>query len=369
MKLIAQVKLNPTPAQHAALLATLAQANAACDAISAAAWQAREFRRHPLQKLLYYDLKASFRLGAQLLLRCIAKVADAYKLDRLRLRTFQPHGAIAFDDRNLTWYTNTSAVSIWTLHGRQHIPYHAGQHQRTLLATRKGESDLVYQRGAFYLLAVCDLPEPHQQPVDGVLGVDLGIVNLATDSDGASHSGDPIERRRQWYALRRQALQKVGTKSAKRRLRQLKGRQRRFQKDSNHVISKRLVQKAKDTNRAIALEDLRHIRSRTTVRKSGRARHSNWAFGQLRAFISYKAQRGGIPVYLIDPKYTSQRCSACGHTERRNRKSQAEFCCVVCGHGCSADYNAAINIERAAQSAGLWCTAPHLGVETQAQVL
>src|SRR6266487_68829 len=133
MKVIAQVKLNPTPEQHAALLATLERANQACDTISAAAWQAREFRRYPLQRLVYHDLKDSFHLGAQILVRCIAKVADAYKLDRMTQRTFQPHGALAFDDRNLTWYTDKSAVSIWTLQGRQHIPYSAGEHQRGLL--------------------------------------------------------------------------------------------------------------------------------------------------------------------------------------------------------------------------------------------
>jgi IS605 OrfB family transposase len=127
-------------------------------------------------------------------------------------------------------------------------------------------------------------------------------------------------------SARRQALQKVGTKSAKRGLHHLKGRQRRFQKDTNHTISKRLVAKAERTKRMIALEDLSGIRTR--VRVSGprqRARHSNWAFRQLRAFISYKAQLAGVRVELIDPAYTSQRCSACGRTERRNRKSQAGF--------------------------------------------
>src|ERR671929_1824360 len=137
MKLIAQVKLNPMPEQHAALLETLSEANAACDAISAVAWRAREFRRLPLQKLVYHDIKASFRLGAQILVRCIAKVADAYKLDRKTQRTFKPEGAIAYDDRNLTWYTDKSAVSIWTLHGRQYISYSVGEHQRILLASRR----------------------------------------------------------------------------------------------------------------------------------------------------------------------------------------------------------------------------------------
>lgn len=349
MKLIAQIKLNPTPEQHAALLATLEEANAACDAISVIAWQAHEFRRIPLQKLSYHQVKDSFQLGAQVLIRCIAKVADAYKLDRKVQRTFRPHGAIAFDDRNLSWYTDKEAVSIWTVEGRQVIPFLLGEHQRKLLPYRRGESDLVYHKGAFYLLAVCDVPEPDEQQMDGVLGVDLGIVNLATDSDGEPHSGGQVDRKRDWYARRRAALQAVGTKSANRRLRQLSGRQRRFQKDTNHRISKRLVAKAERTKRAIAVEELTHIRQRTRARgPEQRARHSNWAFAQLRQFISYKARWAGVPVVAVDPRNTSRTCSVCGHCEKANRRSQAEFCCVMCGHQAPADVNAAINISHRA---------------------
>jgi len=221
--------------------------------------------------------------------------------------------------------------------GRQYILYSAGERQRTLLASRKGESDLVYHRDTFYLLAVCDVPEPDEQTVDGTLGVDLGIVNLATDSDGEQYSGQRVDRKRCCYADLRKRLQQRGSLAAKRHLRKLAGKQHLFQKDTNLRIAKQLVQTAKDTKRAVALEDLAHIRTRTTVRKSGRARHSNWAFGQLRAFISYKAGLAGVPVSLVDPAYTSQRCSACGHTEARNRKRQAEFCCVVCGHTAHAD--------------------------------
>jgi putative transposase len=359
VKLIAQLKLLPTPEQLDALRRTLAAANDACNYTSAVAWQTHTFGKFPLQKLVYQELRQTFKLGAQLAIRCIAKVADAYKLDRKTQRTFRPTAAVAFDDRNLSW----------TLHGRQAIAFVCGERQKALLETRSGQTDLCLVNGQFYLFATCDVDEPDLHDVDGTLGVDLGIVNLATDSDGETFSGEHIERRRQWYANRRQALQKVGTRSAKRRLCQLKGRQRRFQKDSNHVISKRLVAKAERTKRAIALEDLSGIRTRARVKRQQRARHSNWAFGQLRAFISYKAQLCGVVVWFIEPSYTSQRCSACGHSERRNRRSQAEFCCVVCDHQLPADHNAAINIEWAALSAGLWCTVPHVGAETQAQVL
>jgi IS605 OrfB family transposase len=369
VKIIAQLKLVPTPEQADALRRTLAAANHACNHISAVAWETRTFGKFSLQKLVYQDVRDTFHLGAQLAVRCIAKVADAYKLDRKLQRTFRPTAAVAYDDRILSWNLKGSEVSIWTLDGRLAIPFVCGERQQALLATRSGETDLCLVGRQFYLFATCNVDEPDPLDVDGALGVDLGIVNLATDSDGETFSGERIERRRQWYANRRQALQKVGTRSAKRRLRQLRGRQRRFQKDTNHVISKRLVAKAERTKRAIALEDLSGIRQRARVKRQQRARHSNWAFGQLRQFVSYKARLVGVRVCLVDPKYTSQQCSACTHTERRNRKSQAEFCCVVCGHAASADYNAAINIERAALSAGLWCTAPHVGVETQAQAL
>jgi IS605 OrfB family transposase len=345
MKLIAQIKLNPTAEQHAALLATLVEANAACDAISVIAWQAREFRRISLQKLSYHQVKDSLKLGAQVLIRCIAKVADAYQQDRKVQRTFRPHGAIAFDDRNLSWYIDKEAVSIWTVEGRQYIPYSLGEHQRALLASRKGESDLVYRKGAFYLLVVCDVPVSDEQQMEQVLGIDLGITNLATDSDGEVHSGAQVDQKRQWYARRRTALQRVGTRAAKRRLRQLSGRQRRFQRDVNHGISKRLVAKAERTKQAIALEDLSGIHLRTRAKgPAQRARNSNWAFSQLRRFISYKAQRAGVPVFAVNPRYTSRTCCVCGCVDKRNRRSQAEFCCIACGHQAPADVNAAINI-------------------------
>src|SRR5262249_48446691 len=126
---------------------------------------------------------------------------------------------------------------------------------------------------------------------------------------------------------------------------------------TNHVISKRIVQKAKTDRQAIAIEDLRHIRSRQglerTVKKSQRSMHSSWSFGQLRFFLSYKAALAGVPLHTVDPRNTSRTCSACGDCQKANRKNQAEFACRKCGHACNADINAAINISRATQSCSL----------------
>ena len=345
MKLIAQVRLYPTKDQHAALKQTLETANAACDYISARAFDAQVFHRYGMQNLTYYDVRARFDLSAQMVIRCLAKVADAYKLDRKTQRRFHPHGAIAYDDRILSWYTDRTEVSIWTVNGRQRIPYGAGERQRELLQYRQGETDLVFFNGMFFLLATCEIPDPDLRDVETALGVDLGVTNIATTSDGDVLTSAPVERNRQRMQRLRADLQARGSLSAKRHLRKLAGRQRRFQKDINHTISKRLVETAQRTNRAIALEDLTGIRARTRARGADqRARHSNWSFAQLRQFIDYKARLAGIPVVLVDPKYTSQQCARCGHIEKANRRSQSEFLCCACGHQAHADVNAAINI-------------------------
>ena len=176
------------------------------------------------------------------------------------------------------------------------------------------------------------------------------MVNLATDSEGETFSGEAVEKNRKRHHALRQRLQKRGTKSAKRHLKKLAGKEARFRKNTNHVISKRIVHKAKQNHQGIAIEELRHIRSRTEarLRHSQRARHSSWSFWQLRFFLQYKAALAGVPLHLVDPRNTSRTCHVCGHCAKENRKSQASFVCQQCSFACNADINAALNISRAA---------------------
>ena len=171
-------------------------------------------------------------------------------------------------------------------------------------------------------------------------------MNLATDSEGETFSGATVKQARARYHTRRQRLQKVNTKNAKRRLRKNAGRERRFQKDVNHCIAKALVKKAVVSCKALALEDLSGIRERVTVRHEHRYERHSWAFFQLREYITYKAAWAGVPVRLVDPRNTSRTCSRCGHCEKANRKNQADFLCQRCGFAANADENAALNISR-----------------------
>jgi hypothetical protein len=197
MKLIAQVRLYPTDEQHHYLKETLEKANAACDQLSAFAWDNQVFRQYDLHQAQYYAVREATGLSAQMTVRCIAKVADSYKLDNKRKRMFRPHGAIAYDDRILSWNLEKQVASMWSVGGRLAIPYKGGERQLELLAHRMGETDLVFRQGVFYLLAVCDIPDPDERDVDAALGVDMGVVNIAITSDGDVFTNEIVERNRQ----------------------------------------------------------------------------------------------------------------------------------------------------------------------------
>jgi len=343
MKTVLQVKLLPDQAQRAALLETMRTFNAACDYIAEVAYREQCTSKFFLHHLVYDDVRKQFGLSSQLTVRAIAKVVDAYKRDKSKQCFFKPTGAVVYDQRILS-FKGLEAVSILSMQGRLTIPMQMGDYQRVQFGRGHGQSDLVLVDGVFYLLVVVETPTaPPIQP-NGFIGIDLGIVEIATDSDGESFSGDVVENTRRRYHTLRKDLQAKGSRSARRHLQRIRRNESRFRRNQNHVISKRLVAKAKDTGRGIKLENLKHIRERTTVRKSDRAKHSGWSFFQLQAFIEYKAKREGIIVQYVDPRNTSRQCAACGHVDKANRKTQSKFQCVSCGHVANADKNAAINI-------------------------
>jgi IS605 OrfB family transposase len=324
------VKLAPSPDQHAALVATIERVNACCDWLGDVAYRERCANRIELQKLTYYEARERFGLSSQMVVRAIAKTVEAYKRDRTIRPRFRPHGAIPYDQRIMSW-KGIEAVSLLTLSGRVAVPVRFGAYQAARIGRRRGQADLVYRDGVFFLYCTLEVPEPTPIEADDYLGIDLGIVNLAVDSDGIVYSGEPVERHRRIYAHRRRNLQRKGTRSAKRKLRLLRRKQARYQSDTNHVIAKRVVAVAKDTGRGIAIEDLGGIRDRTTVRRRQRARHANWAFFQLRSFVEYKAKASGVPVVAVDPRNTSRTCPECGHIAQENRPAQDCFRCVQCG--------------------------------------
>jgi IS605 OrfB family transposase len=356
MKLTASVKLLP-PDGGAALLATLTAMNEAAQWCADEARESRVWGRTSLQRRCYAEAKARFGLGAQATIHALRKAANSYA-DKSRSGSRQavaPHGAVAFDDRNLAWNIDAEDVRIWTTAGRQVVPFTCGPAQRKLLAFRKGESDLVLRDGCWYLYATCDVQVP-EMPLATVeadfLGIDLGITNVVATSDGdlvAEIVGRdiPVAKIRARYAKTRGKLQSKKTKSANRLNRKRRGKEARFAADVNHCISKEVVRDAQRTGRAIAIEDLAGIRERVTVRRRQRRMHHSWAFAQLRSFIDYKSKLAGVPVFVVDPRNTSRTCPACDHVAKGNRHGE-KFRWLDCGFVGHADKIAAWNIRRQA---------------------
>ena len=347
-----QVKLLPDDKQRQILIDTFVKFNEACNFVSRIAWEKKLFNKVFLQRIVYRDIREKFGLAAQLAISVIAKVVETYKADKTVFHEFRDFGSIVYDQRILS-FKGMDTVSVSTVHGRIRIPITIGKYGEIPFERIRGQCDLVRKNKLFYLMVAVETPEEPIINPENIMGVDMGIVNIAVDSTGKYYSGDQINEVRDHNADLRSRLQAVGynhasRKSAKRHLKKLSGKERRFARDTNHVISKEIVHKAKGTSSAIAIENLDGIRMRTTVRKGKRYIHNSWSFHQIRSFIEYKAREAGIPVIAIDPHNTSRECPICHTISKKNRPERSQFRCISCGLEGEADYIASLNIRNRA---------------------
>jgi IS605 OrfB family transposase len=342
MKLTLKIKLLPTAEQADLLLKTIKETNTVCNAISDVAWSKRIFNNFKLHHQVYHPYKATFNLSSQCLIRAIAKVADAYKVDKKTKRTFRPLGSIAYDSRIMTYKPN-NIVSLWCLGGRQKIEFvcHRPEH----IPLIKGEADLVYKKGKFFLCQTIEVLQEETKGVDDFIGCDFGITDIAVTSDGVKHSADGLNTYREHRQKVRSSIQSKGTRSSRRLLRRLSGKERTTATILNHTISKSLVESAKEQGKGIAIEDLTNIRFTSKRRnKKFRTKLGRWNFGQLRSFLEYKSLLNSVQLVVVEPRYTSQTCSCCKHIGKRTNKV---FKCT--NQNCEvdvldADYNASLNI-------------------------
>lgn len=346
MKLTLKIKLLPTDEQANLLLETMKEANTVCNAISDVAWEERVFNNFKLHHKVYYSHKATFKLSSQMLIRQIAKVADAYKLDKKTKRTFKLFGSIAYDSRIMTYKPN-NIISLWCIGGRQKINFVC--HNPDYIPYIKGEGDLVYKKGKFYLFQTIDVPEEVVEDVEEFVGCDFGLTDIVVTSDGVKHSADGLNKYREHRQKVRSSIQakadtsKRSTKRSCRKLaKRLSGRERTHSQIINHTIAKSIILSAKESGKGVAIEDLTNIRFTSKRRnKKFRTRLGKWLFGQLRSFLVYKGLLYGVPVVVVDPQYTSQTCNVCKHLGKRTNK---HFKCNNCGNDMDADVNASLNI-------------------------
>jgi IS605 OrfB family transposase len=234
-------------------------------------------------------------------------------------------------------------ATMATVSGRVKASFKVPEHYRQYLGWAVRSSTISRRDGVVYLHASVEAADPAVLPDTKVLGIDRGLVNIAVCSDNKFYNSGVVKNCRGRYARLRAELQSKGTRSTRRKLKRMSGRERRFVTDVNHCISKRIVE---TEYTVFALEDLKSIRVQRRRGAEMNRKLNNWSFYQLEQFLRYKAEALGKHVILVDSRYTSQKCSRCGHTYKGNR-SGADFLCRNCGLHVHSDLNASRNIAHA----------------------
>jgi len=202
---------------------------------------------------------------------------------------------------------------------------------------------LSFKQNQLYLNLVVEKKSPAKVAVSAsdFLGIDRGINNILVCSNNQFLNSAHLRKVKGEYQYLRKVLQRKGTPSARRKLKRLAGRERRFVSDMNHRLSKAITQ---SDYKVFVLEDLRRMTNTKYGREFNR-KLGNWSFRQFAKYLEYKAEALGKSVISVNPKYTSQACSRCGHVEKSNRKN-SNFKCRKCLFELHADLNAARNIAK-----------------------
>ena len=336
--------------------------------------------KNEVQKVIYNTIREKFNLKSQMTISCIRSVIARYKTVKTQMARrpykYQDqntgewyrevrdltwlHKPISFNrpqvdlQRNRDWsYLSSGQLSINTLDGRVKVePICRGFNQYLDGTWKFGLAKLLKSSGKWYLhiSATKEVADFNKQTVKHVVGLDRGLRFLATSYDEqgktAFFDGQAIMRKRAKYQKLRATLQAKGTKSAKRRLKKLSGRENRWISDVNHCLSKTLVQKY-GANTLFVLENLNGVSfERTDLPKALRNQNKSWAFYQLEQFLTYKAHLNNSEVVEVSAKYTSQRCPKCGVIKKDNRNHEKhEYHCDNCGYRSNDDRIGAMNIQ------------------------
>ncbi|MDZ8263197.1 transposase [Nostoc sp. ChiQUE01b] len=322
----------------------------ACNQILEVAKRDNCWNTTKLHHKVYKPVREATGLKANHVCQAIRRVIGNAKAVK-QIHKFRPT-SVGLDVRTFVYKEESQSVGVTLMCGRVEFKLSIGGYQIALLRGQNPTSATLNRtkQGQYFINCVVDIPTQPTGRTPKVIGVDLGRRDIATTSTGKSWNGKQIQSVRDRVSLVRANVQSKRTRSSRRLLRRLSGRERKFQEWLNHNISKQLVQDALTINAALAFEDLTNIRESLNQKRRSkveRRRTNNWAFYQLRLFVGYKANIAGIPVVFVPPTYTSQTCLRCHHVHPIKGKSYRNgkvFKCGHCGLEHDADINAANNI-------------------------
>lgn len=354
----AKIQVNVTPEQSELLDATMDTYRSACNCVANYVFQTHDLKQCSLNKALYYDLRERYGLKSQMAQSVFKSVIARYKtILENQHEWIKPN--FSKPQYDLVWNRDYSLTqnlfSVNTLSGRVKLPYCSYgmekyfDHNTYYFGTAK----LVKKHGKYFLHipVTQDVLESLDSAICNVVGVDRGINFVVATYDSKHKSnfvnGKAIKQKRAKYKALRKELQQRKTPSARRRLKAIGQRENRWMQNVNHCVSKALV-KNNPKHTLFVLENLSGVRSATEkVRRKNRYVSVSWPFYDLEKKLKYKAALNESSVINVDPRYTSQTCPVCGHTEKTNRnKKKHIFRCKTCGYTSNDDRIAAMNLYR-----------------------
>ena len=326
-------------------------------------WDKQEFNGVRLHHLTYNQVRQDTKLKSQLAISARTKatetLASVQAIKKKGKKVSCPQSkccAIRYDDRSLTVDFKNRTINILTLDGRVRIPIFVPKNFEQYLGWKRCSGDLLQIKGKTYLHLVFEREVDEIVDNGKYVGIDRGIKKIAVISDNRFFGGGRIKQVSERYERLRGSLQSKGTRSSKRHLRKISKSERLFRKDVNHCVTKQIVS-GFVPGTTIVLEKLTGIRGgarkltlgerqsgKKTLRKPQRKEVNKWNFFQFEQMLTYKAEAHGCKVVYVDARYTSQRCSKCGHIAKSNRTCQSLFICRKCGFQLNADLNGSLNI-------------------------
>ena len=354
----AKVQIAATDTDKVLLNKTMSVYCDACNYVSDYVFRTHDLKQFSLNKILYSTLREKFSLKSQMAQSVFKTVIARYK-SILENQNEWIKPSFKKPQYDLVWNRDYSLTqncfSVNTLNGRVKLPYFAEGMSKYFNHSiyRFGTAKLVNKRGKYYLHipVTYEVEESNISDICNVVGIDRGI-NFVVATYDSKHksgfvSGKAIKQKRANYSRLRKELQMRHTPSSRRRLKAIGQRENRWMQDINHQVSKALAT-GNPKHTLFVLEDLTGIRNATErVKTKDRYVSVSWSFYDLEQKLIYKAKQNQSSVIKVDPRYTSQCCPACGHTEKSNRNKKIHlFTCKNCDYTSNDDRIGAMNLYR-----------------------
>lgn len=316
--------------------------NKVCQRIIDSGFELVSFNKNILHEFTYKTIRHDYPQLQSSLVQCARdQASDMLKREKMKVKPIKKQfGGIRFNVRTFTPKLKEGIISISTVDGRKKFKISIPAcYERYVDWTIKSAQLVRDKDGRFFLNLVAEKDIVINTTNDKILGIDVGINNIAVCSNNIFFNSKHIRDVKSRYQFLRKELQSKGTRSAKRKLRKISRRETRFVTDTNHCISKAIVAMPYDT---FAFEKLKIRKTKKLGRKFNK-KLGGWSFRQLQNFVQYKAENVGKTVVFVNPIYTSRTCSVCSASNKSFRHGNT-FECGKCGFHLNADANASRNI-------------------------